>query len=145
MVFNQQYDRDTVPGISFPEPSRTRQEFADEADINNLVKRYQQTGYFYDPNQRPSSILPQFGDFSNLPDFATVQNAIIAGQNAFNQLPVQIRARFNDDPNAFAAWVSASSEEDVGTLLASQQSAGSPAVSAPAQPASVADSSTTNN
>lgn len=79
--------------IFFSEPTLTQQSAAAEADINNIVARYQKTG-----------ILPEiarqgvFGDVSGIPDYQTALNIVQDAEEAFKALPSPLRARFNHNP-----------------------------------------------
>lgn len=77
------------------EPSMAQQHFKDECDINQIMARYQRTGILTD---NPGSLRPLFGDFSNVSDFQSAQNAILDVNDSFMSLPSSIRARFNNDP-----------------------------------------------
>lgn len=105
MKFNSRYSvTGEKPGIKFDQPSQTVQSFKDDADINCIIARYQNTGVLVDPTV-PVSRTPDFGDFSEMPDFQTAQNVIIAAKNAFDSLPSKIRERFNNDPAAYFDFV----------------------------------------
>lgn len=82
----------------------TQQSKKDECDINRIVARYNETGYFYDPLQNPATRQPMFGDFSSVPDFQTAQNTIIKGREAFESLPSRIRKAFDNDPAVFLGF-----------------------------------------
>lgn len=92
------------PGITFEDPSATLQSFKDDADINCIIARYENTGVLVDPTV-PVSRTPEFGDFSDMPDYQTAQNVIIAAKNAFDSLSSKIRERFNNDPAAYFDFV----------------------------------------
>lgn len=92
------------PGIIFKDPSATLQSFKDDADINCIIARYENTGVLVDPTV-PVSRTPEFGDFSGMPDYQTAQNVIIAAKNAFDSLSSKIRERFNNDPAAYFDFV----------------------------------------
>lgn len=86
--------------------SMTRQEFADEANVNNILKRYATTGVFYDPlTTVKASRKPLFGDFTRFKDFQSAQDAIIEAREAFDALPVEIREKFNYDPVKLVDWL----------------------------------------
>ena len=105
MKFNSRYGVTGVkPGIVFTEPSATLQSFKDDADINCIIARYENTGVLVDPTV-PVSRTPDYGDFSEMPDFQTAQNVIVAANNAFNALSSKIRERFGNDPAAFFDFV----------------------------------------
>jgi len=92
------------PGITFTDPSATLQSFRDDADINCIIARYENTGVLVDPTV-PVSRTPEFGDFSDMPDYQTAQNVIVAANNAFNSLSSKIRERFGNDPAAYFRFV----------------------------------------
>lgn len=92
------------PGIEFTEPSATLQSFRDDADINCIIARYENTGVLVDPSV-PVSRTPNFGDFSDLPTYQEAQNVIIAAKNAFDTLSAKIRERFHNDPAAYYDFV----------------------------------------
>lgn len=105
MNFNSRYSVTGMkPGIIFKDPSATLQSFKDDADINCIIARYESTGVLVDPTV-PVSRIPGFGDFSDMPDYQTAQNVIIAAKNAFDSLSSKIRERFNNDPAAYFDFV----------------------------------------
>lgn len=77
--------------------SLARQEFRDEADINNIIKKYQATGCLIDPSLARSR-MPQFGDFSAVPDFECSQQILARAREHFDALPDQVRQLFGNDP-----------------------------------------------
>ena len=105
MKFNSRYSvTGDKPGITFTEPSATLQSFKDDADINSIIARYENTGVLVDPSV-PVSRTPSFGDFSDLPTYQDAQNVIVAANNAFYSLSSKIRERFGNDPAAFYQFV----------------------------------------
>lgn len=105
MDFNSRYSvTGEKPGIEFTQPSQTLQSFKDDADINCIIARYENTGVLVDPSV-PVSRTPNFGDFSDLPTYQEAQNVIIAAKNAFDSLSSKIRERFNNDPAAYFDFV----------------------------------------
>lgn len=84
-----------------PDPSRTKQSFAEDADINTIVRRFNLTG------QLPTGIrMPTYGDFSEVFDFHTAMNAIAKARESFDAMPAHIRARFHNDPAEFVDFCS---------------------------------------
>lgn len=105
MKFNSRYSvTGEKPGIKFDQPSQTLQSFKDDADINCIIARFENTGVLVDPTV-PVSRTPQFGDFSHLPTYQEAQNVIVAANNAFNSLSSKIRERFGNDPAAYFQFV----------------------------------------
>lgn len=79
--------------IVFTEPSLTKQEFAEENDINFIVKRAQVTG------ELPLNMkAPVYGDFSEVPDYQSALNIVNEAQEAFQSLSSAIRERFSNNP-----------------------------------------------
>lgn len=94
------------PVIDFSEsPSMTRQEFAAEANINNVLKRYATTGWLVDPNSPRNNRKPQWDDYSKLLDYQDSLNLVVDAQNRFDELPVEIRERFNYDPGKLLVFL----------------------------------------
>lgn len=84
-----------------PAEGMTRQEFAEEADINNLMARFEKTG------QLPSNVgmnAPQYLDVSEVPDLMTALQVVEAAKAAFMTLPARTRAEFENDPMKFVAF-----------------------------------------
>lgn len=105
MEFNSRYSvTGEKPGIKFTQPSQTLQSFKDDADINCIIARYENTGVLVDPSV-PVSRTPQYGDYSDLPTYQEAQNVIVAANSAFNSLSSKIRERFGNDPAAFFDFV----------------------------------------
>ncbi len=74
----------------------TKQSFKNECDINKIMAKYRRTGVL-SPDIL-SKRQEQFGDVSEIGDFHTSQNKVIAAQDAFDHLPADIRSRFKNDP-----------------------------------------------
>jgi len=99
------YDADMVSeetGVDCSvEPSRTKQSFAEESDINTIVRRFNLTG------QLPQDVrVPQYGDFSDVTDYFSAMLQVRAADEAFMQLPAHVRARFHNEPGELVAFVS---------------------------------------
>jgi len=104
------YDRDQNSADSrliFTRPSRTKQSFRDECDINNILRQFNVTG------ELPSgSVQPQYGDFSGITDYQSALNAVMAAQDSFLQLPAKVRAKFDNDPALFVEFASDEANRD---------------------------------
>lgn len=79
---------------------RTRQEFAEECDINVLMAGYERSGIISHINPLP----PQYFDASNLPDLAESLAIYDQAQTAFMTLPASVRATFDNDPLKFVEY-----------------------------------------
>ena len=96
MKFRSAYNLgDADYSLHFPddEPSLTVQSEANSCDINLIVERARR-GIM--PITNPA--IPQFGDFSDVPDYQTAFERVQAAQAAFDSLPAAVRRRFDNDP-----------------------------------------------
>lgn len=84
-------------GLECRDASRTLQSQAEEADINVLVRRFGVTGELPITKRMPS-----YGDFTGTNDYRTAVEMVMQAEDAFMQVPAEIRARFHNDPGAFA-------------------------------------------
>lgn len=83
-------------GLKCEDVSLAKQSFAEEADINTIVKRFGLTG------QLPSDVrMPVSGDFTEITDFHQAMNAVRQAEESFMEMPAHVRARFNNDPGLF--------------------------------------------
>lgn len=82
------------------ERSMTQQQYKDSCDINNIIKQYAQTGELPLSNK-----VGQFLDVSNVQDYQSALTTVYEAQKAFDQLPSNIRSRFENDPNQLIAFL----------------------------------------
>lgn len=86
-------------GLACADPSLTKQEFKEDADINNIIARFQQT------NELPPIPLPEhFMDIRNRQTYLQVQEHMAEANAIFYKLPAQLRAEHLNDP---ARWADA--------------------------------------
>lgn len=131
----RQYDSDQSSldsSVSFFGKTLTQQQFRDECDINEIVRRFGLTG------QLPENLrAPQYGDFTGVSDYQTALNAVIAADEAFMELPANVRERFDNDPAKFVDFCSDDANraeaERLG-LVFPKEKAGEDAVKAPEAP-----------
>jgi len=120
-----------------PKQDRTQQSFRDECDINVLMKRYEQTGILPQGKELPA----QFADVSAM-DFTESMNQVAVVRGVFSQLGARVRARFENDPGVFLAFVSDDANrgelEKLGLMRpkAAVPENNTPENTSPAQPAS---------
>ena len=91
-----------------PDASMTHQEFRDECDINNIMKRFERSGMIDHVNSRQGD----FGDFSEVPDYQSALNAVMDAEEAFMGLDARLRDEFGNDPGEFLTWFEGASEDD---------------------------------
>lgn len=99
------YDADRVSeetGLRCDDPSRAKQEFKEETDINTIVERFGLTGELPDPG---SVKTPLEGDFHEVYDFQSAMNVVRAAEESFMAMPADVRAEFNNDPARFMDFV----------------------------------------
>lgn len=82
------------------EVTLTQQQFAEDADINVIVRRFGLTG------QLPENLqLPRSGDFESVIDFHSAMNVVRQAQEEFMRVPADTRAYFGNDPGRMLAFV----------------------------------------
>lgn len=109
-TIKNRYSCPKAKGITFHKSnpksvSRTQQHFKDEANINSIMTKYGKSGLLTDPTKTPTK-MPQFGDYSEVADFQTMQNKVIEVNNYFQSLPADIRKMFDNDPQKLQEWIS---------------------------------------
>lgn len=96
--------RKRVPLIC-SDPSRTKQAFKDECDINKIMQRFKKVQGVDYLTQYNAVAGGQFGDFSNVTDYRTAIDQVRVAQGVFDQLPSAVRYRFQNDPALFLDFV----------------------------------------
>lgn len=89
--------------IECKDPSLTQQQFAEDADLNVLARRF---GIRDADPPVPAPDPSYYGDVSEAPDLRTVLENVKAAQERFMALPAQLRARFHNDPAVLHDFVS---------------------------------------
>lgn len=84
------------------EESRTKQEFAQECDINVIMKRYQRDGLLLHVNRFQG----KYDDVTGAVSYHEAQNIMLAAQDAFMSLPSSVRTQFDNDPGKFLEFAS---------------------------------------
>lgn len=100
------YDRNAASDASGVDCQKAKdgmckQEFAEECDINTIVRRFGITG------EVPQGVrMPTYQDFTSNFDFHTAANAIALARESFDAMPADVRARFQNDPGRFVDFCS---------------------------------------
>lgn len=102
-------------GIRFLLPSKTKQEFEPECNINNILARFKVTGVLVDPSIR-SLRQPMFIDCTELPDLATYHERISAAREGFDTLPDPVKEAFGGDSLAALQWFGRATDEQIRGL-----------------------------
>lgn len=97
------YDTDAVSdatGLECRDPSLAIQSQKDEADINTIVRNFGLTGKIPDV-----VYMPEYGDYTDVTDYRGAVEAIRQAEEGFLTLPGEVRARFENSPQAFMEFV----------------------------------------
>jgi len=111
------YNYDTIAAsnesaLACEEPTLAQQHFKDECDINHILRQFNVTGLL---PENPLS--PRYGDFTNIGDYHSALNAVIAAEDEFMALPAHIRARFDNDPANLIDFLDNESNKDEAITL----------------------------
>lgn len=99
-------------GLACKDDTLTKQSFAEECDINTIVRRFNLTG------QLPEAVhMPTYGDFEGVFDYKTAIDAIALANTAFMEMPADIRARFDNNPANFVDFCSDERNRDEALAL----------------------------
>lgn len=77
--------------------SRTKQAFANECNVNLIMKKYTKTGLVAHLAKHKGS----YGDLINSLDYHESMNSLLEADQAFSSLPSGIRNEFQNDPASF--------------------------------------------
>jgi phage internal scaffolding protein len=88
--------------------SLTEQQFAEESQILNKIRKYDSQGFFDSINRNPS----QFTDFTQVRDLADAIDIIETARDSFQDIPSDIRKKFNNSPSEFFDFASKESNYD---------------------------------
>lgn len=103
---------DRVKPVTSTGPSSAKQEFANECDINHIMRRY--------PVGVPlpvADLQPVFTDVSEVGSFADQLRRVDAARVAFSQLDPKIRFRFQNDPNELIEFLQDAKNLDEAVFL----------------------------
>lgn len=81
--------------------SRTKQEFKEESDINNVIKKFKQTGMV----THVSAMKAQYGDFSDITSYKEAVDLVHESNDSFQALSSSIRKRFENDPEKLMEFI----------------------------------------
>lgn len=97
-----------------------QQHYADEVDINTIVRRFGVTGSMpFGPNG-PAI----YGDFSGISDWESALATIERAEESFMALPAEVRAKFDNDPGKLVEYSQSVSEEEFLTTFAARTEPG---------------------
>lgn len=111
------FDFDTAeydPGTTKIYPDGvTKQSFADECDINQIMARYEKTGVI----DHVTTKVPQWGDVVSVPDFHEAMNIVVKSEELFAALDAHTRDRFGNDPAQMLAFLNDPANRDEAVKL----------------------------
>ncbi len=82
--------------------SLTEQQFAEESQIINKIRKYDSQGFFDSINRNPA----QFTDFTQVRDLADAIDQIEQARDSFQTIPADIRKQFNNSASEFFEFAS---------------------------------------
>ena len=85
---NEDYSQSFTDGL-------TEQHHTDTCDINKILAQFMETGIM--PQTKAN---PQYADVSEV-DFSQMQNQLATAKTLFEELPEQVKARFNNEMHTF--------------------------------------------
>lgn len=86
----------------------TQQHFREETDINVIVQRFGLTGQL----PRGAVLNGVYGDFTGITDYESAVATIEAAQVRFNQLPPELREKFENDPGRLVEYAESHTQEE---------------------------------
>lgn len=78
-------------------PSLTQQQYAEDSKIQNIMRKYDSTGFFDNINRNPG----RYVDISDITDIRDAMDRINEANDHFMDLPSDIRQRFKNNPTEF--------------------------------------------
>lgn len=102
------YDVPPAVTITCEDESRTKQSFADDSDVNNIMRKYMATGQVSHLNNSE----PNYG-FAPSIDFKEAMDTVKTAQEGFYNLPAEIREKFGSDPVRFLEALESPDSDDL--------------------------------
>lgn len=82
--------------------SLTEQQFAEESQIINKIRKYDSQGFFDSINRNPA----QYTDFTQVRDLADAIDQIEQARDSFQTIPADVRKQFNNSASEFFEFAS---------------------------------------
>lgn len=82
-------------------PSRTKQSFRDEVNINKIIARHARTGMVEHVNKRA----PFYGDVSDVASYQEALGVVLEAERLFAAMSSTVRERFANDPAKMVEWL----------------------------------------
>lgn len=109
------YDADAVSiqtGLECRDPSLAVQSEAEDADINTIVRRFGLIGAM-----PTAPRVPTYGDFEGVESFQDAMLRVRAAEEAFMELPAELRKRFGNDPAVYHDFCTEVDENEKGEIV----------------------------
>ena len=97
--------------------SLTQQQFKEECDVNHILAKYRKTNMITHLNKHQG----QYGDFATAEDYQETLHRVMQAQDSFQQIPADVRARFNNDPARLIDFLSKPENNDEAIKLGLRQ------------------------
>lgn len=81
--------------------SRTKQSFANECEINNIMRKYEKTGILTHAKEHKGD----YGNYIDVQDYKTNLEKILSAGEMFSELPSGLRKQFDNSPVQFLQFV----------------------------------------
>lgn len=115
------YEYPAHAGITFTKPSRTQQHFADETDINQIIRRAVATQDYsvFRPNERA-----EFYDCSTFESYQESVNFLNDIEDDFASLPSHVRKEFGNDVDQYVTFMTDPANHEKAVELGLLQGSG---------------------
>ncbi len=90
----------------------TEQSHKNQCDVNRIIEKYDKSGII----THVSKFEGKFGDTTGA-DFQSMQQTVANARNMFNELPADIRSRFENDPTNLLTFMEDESNRDEAIKL----------------------------
>lgn len=101
-----------LSGLDTGSESFVQQQFANECDVNTIVRRFGLTGQ--GPIPASGGV---YGDFTGIHDYESALAAVSRAEEGFMALPAGVRERFQNDPARFLSWSGGRTVEELAREL----------------------------
>lgn len=110
VLFQDGYRRDD---LECKDKSLAQQHLAADCDINEILKKFEQTGLVTHVNERSA----KYGDWTAVPDYQSALNIVKQADELFMTLPPGVRERFDNDAGKFVEFCGDSKNREEAAKL----------------------------
>lgn len=112
-VITKRPDGSTRVATINSEHSKTDQQFAKDCDINEIVRKFKKTGQLTHLSKKQGV----YADVSQVPDLLTAYEQITIAENAFADLPSDVRLKFSNNPQEMINFLTNPQNHDEAVQL----------------------------